>query len=723
MTGDVPFMPHLGAESGDIVAVQRPWRKSIRLSSFGDALESFLTTAALDRGPWLAAGFVVGITIWFALPGPSEWLIALLACLCCAAVAGWAWKGNEQRIRLTLAVIALAVVVAGGIGVIWVRSEMVGVDAISRPMTAMLDARILEREEQPAQGRTRLVLATREPETARAIKVRVNVPGDADKAAYGEGAVIRLRARLMPPASPMLPGGYDFARAAWFKGLAATGNAIGPITLLEAAPQGTGLAQWQRALAGHIRGQLDGSSGTIAAALASGDRGAVAEADEQAMRDAGLTHLLSISGLHVSAVIGAVYLLALRLFAGWPWLALRVRLPLVAAGMGAAGGIAYTLLTGAEVPTVRSCVGAVLVLLALALGREPLSLRMVAVAVFFVLLLWPEALIGPSFQMSFAAVIAIVALHTAAPVRAFLGPRDERWGAWIARRGVMLLVTGIVIELALMPIVLFHFHRTGMYGALANVIAIPLTTFVIMPLIAVALLADLVGAGAPVWWLAGESLKLLLAIAHLTAAQPGAVTHLPTMGQGAFALFAGGGLWLALWRGRVRLLSLFPVGVGVILVAATPQPNILISGDGRHVAVVEAGERLLVLRASHSDYTRDNLSELSGISGDPVAFEDWPGARCSRDFCMVSLAHGVQNYRLLAARNTMRVDRVALTKACARVDIVVAERRLPRDCHPRWIKADREHLKHSGGLAINLDHRQVTSVVQSQGHHGWWRGT
>ena len=170
-------------------------------------------------------------------------------------------------------------------------------------------------------------------------------------------------------------------------------------------------------------------------------------------------------------------------------------------------------------------------------------------------------------------------------------------------------------------------------------------------------------------------------------------------------------------------LLFVPVGVGVILVAATPQPNILISGDGRHVAVVEAGERLLVLRASHSDYTRDNLSELSGISGDPVAFEDWPGARCSRDFCMVSLAHGVQNYRLLAARNTMRVDRIALTKACARADIVVAERRLPRDCHPRWIKADREHLKHSGGLAINLDHRQVTSVVQSQGHHGWWRGT
>src|SRR5690606_23171819 len=129
--------------------------------------------------------------------------------------------------------------------------------------------------------------------------------------------------------------------------------------------------------------------------------------------------------------------------------------------------------------------------------REPLSLRMVAVAAFLVLLLWPESLVGPSFQMSFAAVIAIVALHGCAPVRAFLQPREESWLARMGRRAVMLLVTGLLIELALMPIGLFHFHRAGVYGALANVIAIPLTTFISMPLIAVALLLYLVGAGAP----------------------------------------------------------------------------------------------------------------------------------------------------------------------------------------------------------------------------------
>jgi competence protein ComEC len=159
---------------------------------------------------------------------------------------------------------------------------------------------------------------------------------------------------------------------------------------------------------------------------------------------------------------------------------------------------------------VRSCIGAILVLVALALGREPLSLRMVAVGAIVVLLLWPEALVGPSFQMSFAAVIAIVALHGARPVRDFLAPREEGWPAWLARRTAMLLLTGIVIEIALMPIVLFHFHRAGTYGAMANVVAIPLVTFVSMPLIALALLLDVVGAGAPVWWLAGKSLEVLL---------------------------------------------------------------------------------------------------------------------------------------------------------------------------------------------------------------------
>jgi competence protein ComEC len=719
-TRQPPLVP-LGEEPADAALQQSPWRNRVRLSSIADAADAALVRAGFDRGPWLAIAFAGGIAAWFVLDGPLEWVLAASACLLSALGAVALWRGADVRAHLMAAVVAASLLAASGLVIAWARSELAGAEPLARPVSTTIEGRVLERIEQPAEGRVRLVLAVREPDGQRAVKVRVNVPLEQDRAGLTEGALVRLQARLMPPASPMLPGGYDFARAAWFQGLAATGSVQGDLELLEAGAGGPALPALQRRLSEHVRSRLGGSAGTIAAAFASGDRGAISPEDEEAMRDSGLTHLLSVSGLHVSAVVAAGYLLAIRLLALWPWLALRVRLPLVAAGVAALAGVAYTLLTGAEVPTVRSCIGAVLVLIALALGREPLSLRLVAVAAMFVLLVWPEALAGPSFQMSFAAVIAIVALHGAGPVRAFLAPREEGWIAWIARRAAMLLLTGVVIEIALMPIVLFHFHRAGLYGALANVIAIPLVTFVSMPLIALALLLDVVGAGAPVWWLAGRSLDLLVGIAHFTAGQPGAVRLMPQMGGMTFALFVAGGLWLALWRGRARLVGLVPAGLATVLLLATPVPDLLISGDGRHVGIVD-GERLLVLRQTKSEFTRDNLLELAGVSGEPVALAEWPGAQCSPDFCVVTLERGGREWHVLMSRSRQVVAERALAAACERADIVVSDRWLPQTCRPRWLKADGRMLAESGGLAIVLEGLRVTSVGETQGEHGWWRG-
>ena len=722
MATGVPEVPLGGGPERADAAVQRNWRSAGRLSSAADRAEAFLAAAGFDRGPWLAIAFAGGIAAWFFLSAPWQWLAALGGAMLTATAAQALWRDRDERANLRLAAVSLAIMFAAGIAVVWLRSETVGAEPLDWPRVERIEARVLERIEQPAKGRVRLVLAYRDPEAARARKVRVNVPLEADRQGLAEGAVVRLRTRLMPPSPPMLPGGYDFARAAWFEGYAATGSLIGEVELVRPAAGEGGLARVQRALAAHVRGQLTGSPGAIAAAFASGDRGAIAEADEEAMRDSGLTHLLSISGLHVSAVIAAAYFLAIKLLALWPWLALRVRLPVLAAAIGAGAGVAYTLLTGAEVPTVRSCIGAVLVLIALALGREPLSLRMVAVAAIAVLLLWPESLVGPSFQMSFAAVLAIVALHTSGPVQAFLAPREESWLARAGRRAAMLLLTGVVIEIALMPIVLFHFHRAGLYGALANMIAIPLVTFVSMPLIALALVLDLVGAGAPAWWLAGKSLELLLGIAHFTAGQPGAVKLAPQMGLGTIALFVAGGLWLALWRGRARLLGFGPVALGVLLLVATPTPDVLISGDGRHVGIAGEDERLLMLRDSRSDYARDNLLEMAALEGEPVPLDRWPEARCSRDFCVLTIERGGESWSLLMARSRDMVEERALAAACDRADIVVADRFLPRSCQPRWLKADRRLLERTGGLALYLDEPRMTAVAESQGEHGWWQG-
>jgi competence protein ComEC len=712
----------LGEGPADAALQHLPWRNRARLSSIGDGAEHFLATAGFDRGPWLVVAFAGGIALWLTLPRAEHWVAAIAGGLLLALGATALWRGRDDRAYLLLACVATGLLLSAGTSAIWARSEISGAQPIERPLSAKLNGRILQRIEQPAEGRVRLVLATRDPAGGAAIRVRVNLPIERDSPALVEGAVVRLKARLMPPAPPMLPGGLDFARTAWFAGLAATGSVQGEVRVIApAAPGEAPLADLQRRLSAHVRSQIDGSPGAIAAAFASGDRGGIATADEAAMRDAGLTHLLSISGVHVSALIAAVYVLVLRLCAAWPWMALRVRLPLVAAGAGALAGVGYTLLTGAEVPTVRSCIGALLVMGALALGREPLSLRMLAVAAFAVLLVWPEALAGPSFQMSFAAVAAIIALHGSGPVRRFLAPREEGWWTRAGRNLLVLVLTGVVIEAVLTPVVLFHFHRAGLYGALANVVAIPLVSLATMPLIALALLLDAVGAGGPVWWLVGRSIDLLLAIAHATAGQPGAVRLMPQMGQGTFALFVAGGLWLGLWQGRVRLLGLLPVVLASGLLLATPVPDVLITGDGRQVAITR-GDRLYLLRDIRSPFTRDTLMELAGVSAEPVALAQWPGARCSRDFCTVTLRRGQRDWHLLLARGRGQVEERALAAACERADVVVSDGWLPRSCRPRWLKADRRNLAETGGLAIGLDGPTISAVADSQGEQGWWRG-
>ena len=718
-------MPYAGGGPTGHAAVQRLWRKRWRLSSVGaaflDAAEQSLERAGFDKGPWFTVLFAVGIGSWFILPTKTSWLLMLAAC---AIVATFAFLvGRKFRYaQFGMVVLIAALAMAGGLATVWARSTAVGAAPIAYPQVVVLEARVLEREEQPARDRVRLTLATRvteKDEKPRAVKVRINVPLEKDNPGAEEGAHVRLKARLMPPAPPILPGAYDFARAAWFQSLSATGTLIGDLSVVEPAREDRWLAWAQRALSLHVRENVTGSPGSIASALASGDRGAISDADEEAMRDSGLTHLLSISGLHVSALIGAAYLVSIKILALFPAIALRIRLPLVAAAVAAGAGVGYTLLTGAEVPTVRSCIAALLVLTALVIGREPLSMRMIAIAAFLVLLVWPEALIGPSFQMSFSAVIAIVALHRSAPVVAFLAPREEPPWQRVGRRTVMLFVTGLVIELALMPIVLFHFHRAGVYGAFANVMAIPLVTFVTMPLLALALLLDVFSMGWLVWWAVDGSLQLLIALARFVAEQPGAVKMIPQMTLGTVLVIVAGLIWLALWQGRYRLLGLIPVFAGTLATALTPLPDLLVTRDGRHVGVILENDRLLVLREGRGGYAQENLRELSGVEGDLVAMDEWPFARCNRDFCAMTFAAKDGPYHVLMSRGQDYVEERALAAACARSHIVISDRWLPRSCRPIWLKADRRYLADHGGLAIQIDSRRVRAVADRHGEHGW----
>jgi competence protein ComEC len=710
----------------DAALQQSSWRSEGPLSSGAARVERFLQAQGFERAPWLTIAFGFGIAAWFVLGTWREWLGFVAAMLAICFIAAGAMRADGRFVLLRQALIAVALLAAAGLAVVWSKSVLIGTPPIEHSMVALMTGKVTYREDDPAYQRIRLIVSTRDS-AGKPLSVRLNLPQQLDDPRIDEGAVIKARVRLVPPAPAMLPGAYDFALTAWFAGLSATGSVLEKVVVVTDSDHSDWLHGMQAALSRHVRTHLPGAAGSIADAYASGNQGAIPLSDQQAMRTAGLTHLLSISGLHVSAVIGAVYFLVVRLLALWPWLALRVRLPVIGAGAGALAGIAYTLLTGSQVPTVRSCIGALLVLAAMALGREALSLRMLAVGAFFVLLFWPEALAGPSFQLSFAAVLAIISLHSSEPVRKMLGPHEPSLLGRFRREIVGLLVTGATVELSLLPIGLFHFHRAGLYGVIANVVAIPLTTFVTMPLLGLALFLDLFHLGAPVWWLTGVSIDAMLGLASWFARQPGAVTWLPEMGQAGFALFVAGGLWLALWRGRVRLWGLVPICAGVLHLALLRPPDILVSGDGRHVGITGDGaNELLVLRGGRDgvqSYASDTLGEIAGRSGDLKLLADWPGAQCNDDFCTATLTRGGRDWHLLISRGKDAVPERAIAAACERVDIVIADRRLPKSCHPSWLKADRTMLDLTGGIAIDLADRGIKTVAEGEGDHGWWKPT
>ena len=310
------------------------------------------------------------------------------------------------------------------------------------------------------------------------------------------------------------------------------------------------------------------------------------------MRRSGLTHLLSVSGLHIAAAVGAAMLLSLRLLALSPSAGAALQPRAGRRRRRRACRRRYTLLTGMQVPTVRACIAALLVLGGIALGREAISLRLVAVGALLVLLFRPEALAGASFQLSFAAVTAIIALHQSRRCARWLGRARKagRRGCCAALLG--LLLTGLAVELALIPFALYHFHKAGLYGVAANLIAIPLTTFVIMPLEALALLLDCVGLGAPLWAATGWAIDLHARRSPTASpAAKGAVAMLPTMPRWAFARDGLRRAVVCLWRGRVRRWGLLPLAVGALGRGHAPVPDLLVTGDGQHLAIVRRRRR------------------------------------------------------------------------------------------------------------------------------------
>lgn len=671
--------------------------------AFFASAEKQLEAERSQLAPWAVVAFGLGISLWLVLAEPRAWAALLLFCGG-LGIIGLIAGGRTGQVLGTG-----AICVALGCSLIWWRSADAAAPRLDRPRIAAVEGEVVRTERLVARGNLRLTLETSDPKLPPSLRVSLALEdADAFGSRLGVGARVRLRARLAPPMPMALPGTHDFARDAWFMGLGATGRVLGTIEIVRPAHE-SGLDRVRRDLDEHIRGGLPASAGGIATALVTGDQGSVTEEDAEAMRRSGLAHLLSVSGLHIAAVIGFFYFLVLRLLGLVPALALRWNLVALGFAAGAAAGVGYTLLTGMQVPTVRSCIAALLVLIGTLLGREAISVRLIATGALLVMLVRPEALAGASFQMSFAAVTALVTLYSAAPFKRRFERREEGLIARGLRALGAMIATGIAVEIAMTPIALYQFHRSGLYGVAANLIAIPLTTFVIMPLEASALLLDAAGLGAPLWKLTGWSIDLLLGVAHAVAGTAGAVAILPAMPRAAFAMFLLGALWCALWTKPWRWWGLAPIVAGLLLTTVEPLPDLLVTGDGKHLAVIDERGTPWLLRDRAGDFVRDMMAENAGFDSDPPPLAAYPRARCSADACVADL--GSSGRTLLALRSGQRLDWRELTRACAAADIVVADRRLPRACRGRWLTLDAPRLRQTGGMVIHAGEGRVASVA------------
>jgi competence protein ComEC len=539
-----------------------------------------LLSAEWQRLPlWLPVGMGSGAWLYFSLrrePGLSSlWLAAalLLAAILLAA-----------RKPLIAWAVAMAGMGALGFGMAAWQAQRLP-PLLDLPGKAVVVEGLVETVDPLPEGvRVTLTaprLSAEGPVLPRNLRIRLRkndplVPAPGDR--------LRLRALVREPAPPAYPGGWDFQRNAFFQGLGGSGFAIGPAERLGEPQPASSFARLRGIINARVGAQIPGGAGAVSSALLTGSQSAIPEADMAAMRDSGLAHLLSVSGLHIAIVMGLAFAAVRFLLALLPWLALRCDAKAVAAPGSLLVGLGYVLLTGSQVPMLRSFAMAVLVTLGILLGRRALSLRALGVAAVAVLLLQPDAVTGPSFQMSFAAVMVLIAGNE------WLGPLHARWRAqkewW--RKPVLMLVgltlTSVLAGLATTPYGLHHFGRLQLYGVIANAVAVPLTSVLVMPagMVALALMPfGLEGlALVPMSW----GVEGILWVARTVASWPGAAlaaSPIPAWGLGLTSL---GMLWLCLWQQRWRFLGLPMMLAGGLSALWVTPPDILISSDARLIA-------------------------------------------------------------------------------------------------------------------------------------------
>ena len=483
---------------------------------------------------WLPVCLGLGIAAFFTLPAQPPLAAGLAAILLAAMASFLAWRADRARAALARVGWIAAAACAAGFALAQARLEAVQAPVLVREATYDVTGRVAALEPRGRGVRLSLdqLTLSRVPPDATPKLVRLTLASGGDELAPGDR--IRLRARLQPPQPPALPGGFDYARQAYFEQLGGLGYAMGkPEILAAAADKAGGIAALRAQIARRITEIVPGPAGAFAAAMIAGVRAAIDNDTWRAFQVSGLAHLISISGLHMTLVAGTAFLVARFALALIPWLALRIRVHKPAAVLAFAAVGFYALLAGNTVPTQRSFLMITVALLAVLVDRNPFSLRVLAWAAVVVLALRPEALFGASFQLSFAAVLALMATYETFRLRALKGDGETGVLGHCLRYVLGVAATTLIAGSATAPFAAYHFQTFATYGVLANLIAVPLTSFVVMPAGLLGLALMPLGLDRPAFQLMGLGSEAVLETAKLVADLPGASI--------AVAAVAGGG--------------------------------------------------------------------------------------------------------------------------------------------------------------------------------------
>jgi len=627
--------------------------------------------------PWIAIAYGIGIILYFsAEQEPAPWAaIALLGGTVAAAVAA---RNRPAGFPVALAFAAIA----AGFATATVKRALIAHPVLSAVAWNVEIAGFVEVREERERS-DRIVVRVHRIEGPRLAekpeRVRVSVRKGTAPAV---GSFVTFKARLTPPLEPLMPGGYDFARAMYFQQIGASGFALGAIRSAEPSADGGAWLRyaatidgWREVIDKRIRGVLSGDRGAIASALITGKRDAISAPVNDAMFISGIGHVLSISGYHMVVVSGIVFFTLRALFALLP--AFSSRYPIKKwAALGALGAATfYLLLSGAEVATQRSFIMVAIVLIAVMVDRSALTLRTLTVAALGVLLLAPESIVHPSFQMSFAATLAIVAGYQGG-FQWMSGGADTPLGARIALIGgreiVSLVIVSLVAGFATMLYSAYHFHRLTPYGVLTNLLVMPIVSLWVMPAGIMGVFALPFGFDGICWRAMGWGIDWMIAVALWVTSLPGSVGRITAFGVGPLLLGSAGLVVLGLLKSPLRCVGALLLAVASLWAIRAPQPDVLVSSDGTSFAVRTAAGRLSMLKTGNDAFA---IQQWLAADADPRNSKDRTvenGLACDEVGCIGRLADG----SIVAIARTLE----AFAEDCRRAGVVLSQRAAPPGC-------------------------------------------